>query len=252
MERVLIVPAAGRGSRLGLPLPKLLVPVNGRAMIDHLFALYAGAADRAVLVVHPTALADVRIHVAAAPWPVDVVVQEEPTGMLDAILLARPAVARHSPRRVLVTWCDQVAIRPATVSHLQAAAAPPANPSLVMPTAVAPNPYVHVVRDDDGRITAVLHRREGDEMPPVGESDAGVFEMSLDTFMDWLPQYAAAPQIGAQTGERNFVPFVAWVAARGSVVTFPCVDPAEAVGINTREDLALVEQTLRARTAGEA
>ena len=86
-------------------------------------------------------------------------------------------------------------------------------------------------------------------MPEVGESDAGVFEMSREAYLDWLPQYAGAPQIGARTGERNFVPFVAWVARRGPVVTFPCTEQGEEVGINTREDLASVERLLRARKA---
>lgn len=247
MERLLIVPAAGRGSRLGLATAKLLVPVNGRAMIDHLLTLYADVVDRAALVVHPTAVEEVRAHVAGAPFPVELFAQHESTGMLDAILLARPAVERAAPRRILITWCDQVAIHPATVGHLQAASAAPADPHLVMPTCVSPDPYVHVVRDGAGAITAVLHRREGDAMPPVGESDAGVFDMSRETYLDWLPQYAAAPQIGARTGERNFVPFVAWVARRGSVVTFPCVEPEEAIGINTPEDLAAVETYLGQR-----
>lgn len=250
MNRLLIIPAAGRGSRLGLDLPKLLVPVNGRTMIDHLFALYAPVVDRAALVVHPDAAADVEVRVASAPFPVELFMQHEPTGMLDAILLARPAVERSTAERILITWCDQVAIHPGTVSQLEAAAAAPASPPLVMPTSVSPAPYVHIVRDAHGAITDVLHRREGDAMPEVGESDAGVFEMSREAYLDWLPQYAGAPQIGARTGERNFVPFVAWVARRGPVVTFPCTERGEEVGINTREDLALVERLLRAREAG--
>ncbi len=250
MNRLLIVPAAGRGSRLGLDVPKLLVPVNGRAMIDRLFSLYAEVVDGAALVVHPSAVKEVGAHVASAPFPVELLVQREPTGMLDAVLLAAPAVELSAPRRVLVTWCDQVAIRPETVARVRAAADVPDNPHLVMPTAVSADPYVHLVRDDRGSITGVLHRREGDSMPAVGEGDAGVFEMSREAFLDWLPLYAAAPQIGALTGERNFVPFVVWAARRGSVVTFPCVEPGEAVGINTKEDLATVEQMLRARKVG--
>jgi bifunctional UDP-N-acetylglucosamine pyrophosphorylase/glucosamine-1-phosphate N-acetyltransferase len=250
MERLLIVPAAGRGSRLGLDIPKLLVPVNGRPMIDRVFSIYAGMVDSAALVVHPAAAKEVEAHVAGAPFPVELFVQQEPTGMLDAIQLARPAVELSGPRRVLITWCDQVGIRTETVARLQAAADSPDAPHLVMPTAVSGDPYVHLTRDERGGITNVLHRREGDPMPPVGEGDAGVFEMSREAYLDWLPLYAAAPQIGARTGERNFVPFVAWVARRGSVVTFPCVEPGEAVGINTKEDLATVEQMLRARKGG--
>ena len=40
-NRTLIIPAAGLGSRLGLNLPKVLVPVDGRPMIDWLVELYA-------------------------------------------------------------------------------------------------------------------------------------------------------------------------------------------------------------------
>ena len=35
----------------------------------------------------------------------------------------------------------------------------------------------------------VLHRREGDEMPAVGESDAGVFDLSRDAYERMLPVY---------------------------------------------------------------
>ena len=43
--RVLIVPAAGRGQRLGSSVPKVLVPVNGRPMLHHLLDLYAPLSD---------------------------------------------------------------------------------------------------------------------------------------------------------------------------------------------------------------
>ena len=50
MERLLIVPAAGAGTRLGVGLPKLLVPVDGIPMIARVLALYADLAARAVIV----------------------------------------------------------------------------------------------------------------------------------------------------------------------------------------------------------
>jgi bifunctional UDP-N-acetylglucosamine pyrophosphorylase/glucosamine-1-phosphate N-acetyltransferase len=179
--------------------------------------------------------------------PVSLLVQEQPTGMLDAILLARGELARGRPRRTLITWCDQVAISPATVEAVVAAAAASPEPSLVMPTCRTEYPYVHLQRDSTGRIVHVLHRREGDEMPQSGESDAGVFDLSLEAFTEWLPAYAAAPSIGARTGERNFVPFVAAVAARGTLVTVPCTAPEEAIGINTPDELARLEAHLRGR-----
>ena len=247
MERVLVVPAAGSGSRLGASVPKLLVPVNGRPMIEHLLALYTGAAEHAIVVVAPSALEPVSQQLRNQSPPVTLVTQDEPTGMLDAILLARPAVAAARPRRVLITWCDQLAILPATVQQIAAATRQVPEPDLVMPTCHGEDPYVHLTRDERGNITGVLHRREGDAMPKVGESDAGVFDLSQRCYMDWLPEYARNPAIGARTGERNFVPFVAGVARQGRVVTIPCTEREEAIGINTPEELALLEDHLRAR-----
>jgi bifunctional UDP-N-acetylglucosamine pyrophosphorylase/glucosamine-1-phosphate N-acetyltransferase len=245
---MLVIPAAGTGSRLGADLPKLLVPVNAKPMIDHLLTLYAGVADRVVLVVSAAAREQVQAALANARADVSLVVQERPTGMLDAILLAREAVTAVAPRRDLVTWCDQIAVLPGTVADVVDRARIAPEPALVMPTCRRDHPYVHLVRDPDGRIVRVLHRREGDDMPAVGESDAGVFDLSLDAYLTLLPQYAAAPEIGARTGERNFVPFVARVAAIDRVVTIPCREVEEAIGVNTPEELAMLEAHLRTRS----
>jgi bifunctional UDP-N-acetylglucosamine pyrophosphorylase / glucosamine-1-phosphate N-acetyltransferase len=247
VERVLLVPAAGTGSRLGGPLPKLLVRVDGRSMIAHLLDLYAPVVDRAVVVVSPAARAAVQNALEHRPLPAEIVVQDSPTGMLDAILLAREAVEVARPRRVLITWCDQIAVSPWTVSAVAEAARGVPEPPLVLPTCLGKDPYVHLDRDVSGRIVNVRHRREGDEMPASGESDAGVFDLSAASYLDWLPEYARAPAIGARTGERNFVPFVAWVAARGRVVTVPCSLPEEAIGINTPAELQRIEAYLRER-----
>jgi bifunctional N-acetylglucosamine-1-phosphate-uridyltransferase/glucosamine-1-phosphate-acetyltransferase GlmU-like protein len=217
-------------------------------MVAHVIDLYRDYADRIVIVVSPGAVAAVRLALATEPQ-VTLIVQEKPTGMLDAILLAHGEVSAGPARRVLITWCDQVAIAPATVGAVIAAAAAQPEPPVVMPVCRSADPYVHLVRDPDGRIVRVLHRREGDEMPREGESDAGVFDLSREAYLQWLPQYAAAPDIGAVTGERNFVPFAAWAAARGAVVTIPCRDREEAVGINTPAELGRVEQYLRTRAS---
>jgi bifunctional UDP-N-acetylglucosamine pyrophosphorylase / glucosamine-1-phosphate N-acetyltransferase len=246
MERMLIVPAAGPGSRLGGSLPKILVPVNGRPMIHHLLELYTNAVQRVAVIVHPTMVTAVRGTLGAAA---DMFVQHEPTGMLDAILLARPAVELHRPRRLLITWCDQVAIHPDTVARIRAATAPPADPPLILPTCRRTEPYTHLERDEAGRIRRILHRREGDPMPPIGESDTGVFDLSLHAYLDLLPQFARHVEQGSRTGERNFLPFMAWLSSRANVLTIPCVDPEEAIGINTPDELALIERYLRDRSA---
>ncbi len=247
MTRVLVIPAAGLGSRLGGPLPKVLVPVAGVPMIDRLLELYKHVVVRAALVLHPSFAAEVERHVKSAPVPVDCLVQREPTGMLDAIMLARDAVLKAKPFSVWVTWCDQAGVDPRTVARLARETARHPNAALVMPTVTGDTPYIHLERRD-GRIARVLHRREGDVMPSTGEGDMGLFALSLRAYRDLLPEYAAGVQAGAGTGERNFLPFIPWADARSEgVVTFPATDAREAIGVNTPADLARVEAYLRSR-----
>jgi bifunctional UDP-N-acetylglucosamine pyrophosphorylase / glucosamine-1-phosphate N-acetyltransferase len=246
-SRVLIVPAAGLGTRLGADRPKLLVQVAGIPMIDRLLALFADAVDSAVVVVHPSFEREVREHLARSVVRVTTVVQRLPTGMLDAILLAEPAVRSAAPGEVWISWCDQVAIHPTTIQRLAESVSGHRDAAVVMPTVVRAIPYIHLQRDGTGRIVEILHRREGDAMPDEGESDMGLFALPWASFTDLLPRYAREVPVGATTGERNFLPFIPWAAARHEVVTFPAVDETEAVGVNTPEELRLVEDYLAAR-----
>jgi bifunctional N-acetylglucosamine-1-phosphate-uridyltransferase/glucosamine-1-phosphate-acetyltransferase GlmU-like protein len=215
-------------------------------MLDRLLALYRGFVDRVVVVVSPAFSDQVQDHIAHRPDAnrIHCVDQASPTGMLDAILLATPVAAELNPSGIWVTWCDQVAVHPKTIARL-AGLTSRTDDALVMPTVRQQPPYIHLERDASGRIVRVLHRREGDIMPDVGESDMGLFALSSASYSDRLPQYARSVEIGRATGERNFLPFIPWLARTETVTTFPAESAMEAVGVNTPEELALVEQYLR-------
>lgn len=248
MSRVLVVPAAGVGSRLRTAVPKVLVAVNGRPMLDYLLSLYGSWVDSVVLVVHPTFTEQVRDQARQQPVVVELVEQRDRTGMLDAVLLADPIVAARAPDEVWITWGDQVGVLPSTVQRLAEAMAE-RSPALALPTVRTREPYTHFERDAAGTIVRFLQRRERDAMPDVGESDMGLFAMSREIYEGPLRDYARTIAPGLATGERNFVPFVPWMAARGRVITFPCMDEREAIGINTPEDLHAIEAWLRTRRA---
>jgi bifunctional N-acetylglucosamine-1-phosphate-uridyltransferase/glucosamine-1-phosphate-acetyltransferase GlmU-like protein len=247
MRRVLIVPAAGVGSRLHTNIPKLLVPVAGRAMIDHLIDLYDGHVDTFVVVIAPGAEPAVREHLTPRNGRILYAIQESPTGMLDAILIPATDPALRTAPIVWITWCDQIAIHPRTVRSLAAQETAMPAPDLWFPTVTRSNPYTHLARDAGGRITAILHRREGDPMPEAGESESGLFAMTGETYRRHLPEYAVSTRPGSGTAERNFLPFIPWMASRGTVRTFPSVDETEAVGVNTPEELRLIERYLTNR-----
>ena len=236
------------GSRIQLSGQKFLLAVNGRPMIDWLIDLYRAHVSRIVLVVSPAGEDAARRRAESNALPIGIEIQQEPTGMLDAILRAKGTVAESGAHRVWITWCDQVAIHPDTVARLAELSDTHADAAIVMPVAFRHTPYIHFERDGHSRIVRVLQRREGDDMPELGEGDMGLFSVSRLAYLEDLPVYARSVEPGTATKERNFLPFIPWVASGQDVVVFPCIDEMEAVGINTPEDRLVVEAYLSCRS----
>ena len=134
MSRLLVIPAAGRGTRLGFNGPKALCPVNGRTMLEHLLARYAPVVDEVVVVAAPEALDAIGTRIRTGVVPGTCVVQVRPEGMLPAIRCAAPVVERRQPDEVWITWCDQVAISATTVARLADEIAADPSAALVFPT----------------------------------------------------------------------------------------------------------------------
>jgi CTP:molybdopterin cytidylyltransferase MocA len=243
-RRALVIPAAGRGSRLGSQLPKALVPVAGRSMLCWIVDLYRHYVDGVAVVAHPSARHQIEAALASTGVPGVVVEQAEPTGMLDAVLLGCRAAAGWSPSRLWVTWCDQIAVHPATVARL--ADAEPGS-ALTLPLISRTTPYIHFDRDAAGRITAVRQRREGDAMPDRGDSDMGLFSLSAEAAASDLAVFSASAVPDDGTGERNFLPFIPWLAGRKPVAIIAATEDIEAVGVNTPDDLARVAAHLTSR-----
>jgi bifunctional UDP-N-acetylglucosamine pyrophosphorylase/glucosamine-1-phosphate N-acetyltransferase len=245
MNRLMIIPAAGLGSRLKSPVPKVLFPVNGRPMIDYLLDLYAPVVDCVILVLHPSFEQEVKRHCAKYERHIEYAYQSSPTGMLDAILIPHELVRKHQPAGIWITWCDQIAVKPETIVTLAELSNDHSDFALIFPTMSRKKPYIHFARNERNEIIEVLHQREGDELPAAGESDMGLFSLSRHAYLDLLPRFSRWNAKAAITQERNFLPFIPWLQKRAKIKTFSGKDEIESVGINTPDDLIVVEKYLR-------
>jgi bifunctional UDP-N-acetylglucosamine pyrophosphorylase/glucosamine-1-phosphate N-acetyltransferase len=236
-----VLPAAGRGSRLGLGHPKLLTPVAGRATVWSLLSSRLdGLVDHIHLVVSPADLELFERVLDEHPLgtPVTTGVQTEPTGMGDAVFRGCSTWSRADV--VLVIWGDQVHVSRETVeAGIRLHRAAPRR--IVLPLVSLAEPYVEYLFDEEGHLDAVRQTREGDRCRPGGLGDVGAFLLSTRGLVhEWERYLDEAVSRGATTAEVNFLPFLVFLAGRDwEVLRLDVADPLEAKGINTPADLEL-------------
>jgi bifunctional N-acetylglucosamine-1-phosphate-uridyltransferase/glucosamine-1-phosphate-acetyltransferase GlmU-like protein len=240
-----VVPAAGRGTRLGYDLPKILYPIAERPILAWLIDLLGSHCGRLVFVLSPEGREPVeRALPGLIPGRFDVVVQEVPTGMGDAVKLALGAVRSE---HVTIVWGDQVALRPESVDICMRLHQGRLQPDVTCPVVLRERPYIHFDRDDAGRITGLRQAREGDVMPDTGESDTGFFCFRTEALRGLLGQLRDdADARGRGTGEFNLLPVIPLAARRSLTVLTPRIMTLEeTIGVNSRDDAMVIEGFIR-------
>jgi bifunctional UDP-N-acetylglucosamine pyrophosphorylase/glucosamine-1-phosphate N-acetyltransferase len=238
-----VIPAAGRGSRLGSDAPKILQPLTDRDTIwSILHAKLAPLVDHVHLVLSP----DGARSFGPLPPNVSSSIQAEPLGMGDAIFGASAVWMRFDA--VLLVWGDQVFVSTDTLRRTLDALSSPARQA-VLPVTRMQRPYVEYLFDGT-RLTKVLQSREGDQTAPNGFSDVGTFLLATAELTQAWDRYLAQAPRGTATGEINFLPFLPFLSAQGWTMTpLEVADATEARGINTAEDLSFFQNLYRYKSS---
>ena len=241
-----VILAAGAGARMKSRLPKALHPVCGKEMIRYPVELLRQLGiDRIVVVTSPANGPDMQELLGDT---VEYAVQSKPLGTGDALLQAREALADKADNLV-VLYGDTPLVRYDTVKQMTAAHLESgAFISMLVGSVPEVNDLGQVVRDQSGRITAIVEAADGEHEPDSpGEINGGVYCFSASWLWDNLEQIAPGP-----TGERYLTSLVAAGAAAGrGIVGVASQDPGELQGVNNRIQLAQVEGDLRRRIRHE-
>ncbi|HUN58476.1 MAG TPA: NTP transferase domain-containing protein [Candidatus Binataceae bacterium] len=240
-----VVPAAGRGTRLGGEGPKLLTQIgNGQTIWSILSRNLLAVAAEVNVVVSPEGEPAIREAVEREGLAnrVFLSIQASPTGMGDAIFCGFP-IWSHADM-VLVVWGDQVFVSQDTM-RLTCALHGGAARTVILPVVRLAQPYVEYVFSSDERLEAVRESREGDVCAPDGFGDIGTFALSVEGLRVAWTQYLKQMHRGAETAETNFLPFLPYLASVGwTVRRLAVTDQREARGINTPDDLEFFRRTL--------
>ncbi|HKB96155.1 MAG TPA: NTP transferase domain-containing protein, partial [Rhizomicrobium sp.] len=125
MKVCAVIPAAGRGSRLGADVPKILAPLTEHETIwSILHARLAPLVDHIHLVLSPEGAR----AFPPPPQRVSTSIQPEPIGMGDAIFGAHAVWAKFDA--MLIVWGDQVFVSSDTLRRSLAALALPEHQAL--------------------------------------------------------------------------------------------------------------------------
>jgi bifunctional UDP-N-acetylglucosamine pyrophosphorylase / glucosamine-1-phosphate N-acetyltransferase len=112
--RAAIILAAGQGTRMKSPLPKVLHPVGGRAMLDHAIDAAEALGCQRIVVVVGTHSPEVRAHVVRRLGEDAVAIQDPPLGTGHAVRAAEQVLAGFDGE-VIVTYGDVPLLKAADI-----------------------------------------------------------------------------------------------------------------------------------------
>lgn len=232
-----LVAAAGRGSRAGLPYPKTLYPVQGVPILVRILKLMAPYDPCPTVIVSPSGKQDVAATVTGHGHDAHLVVQPEPTGMGDAVLMFDHASAADETQNLLLVWGDIPFIQPQTVASVVEAHRSNRN-DFTFATRRVNLAYTLVARDREGAVTGVVETRElGGLGSQAGEREIGLFVFRKKPVFDLLRANLPG-RTGRATGEHGFLYVIAHLAARGfRIEALPVATEQDLISLNALTDL---------------
>lgn len=232
MAVTVIVAAAGRGTRLSSDLPKSLFPIDeqGTTMLDHQMSKFMGLGINAFAVVSPLVLSLLQRDQGMGR---DFYIQDKPTGMGDALFVAREAISKSDT--VLFTWVDQLGLTSETISRTVANAE--GSLRYVVPCLTKGRPYTGLKWGANG-VVAAYETREGDKVPEGVVSDVGLFGFTNgERLVTAWDNFCGEERRGAVTREMNFLQFLPWLSSRGWEGVKIEAQASDGLSVNTQEEL---------------
>jgi bifunctional UDP-N-acetylglucosamine pyrophosphorylase/glucosamine-1-phosphate N-acetyltransferase len=229
-----VILAAGQGKRMRSALPKVLHPLAGKPLLAHVLDAARTLKPEAIHVVHGHGGAEVRsaFNGARIEW----VEQARRLGTGHALLQALPRIPRAAT--VLVLNGDSPLLRPASLKKLLKSA----GKGLAIMTSDLSDAtgYGRVLRGKSGRVERIVEERDANAQErAVREWYAGFLAGQCARLAGWLAKVANR---NAQK-EYYLTDVIRIAAASGAPVTaVKATDRWEVAGVNSREELAILER----------
>ena len=247
-----VVLAAGLGTRMKSRKAKVLHRAGGRYLIEHVLrtALALAPPERIFVVVgHQSA----EVRAAVQTSGVGFIEQTEQKGTGHALMVAADALSGpgNAPDgRLVILYGDCPLVRPRTLEGLVAAQQTSGAAGAILTAEMDdPTGYGRVLRDAGGHVMGVVEQRAGTpDQLAIREANMGLYCYLAAPF--WRHIQELRPDNPAH--EYYLTDMVEILHRAGhAIAAFHIDDPREVLGINDREELAVVDRLLRARKVRE-
>ena len=241
-NKVAVVMAAGKGTRMKSDLPKVLCEVCGRPMIEYVLDTLENAGVERILVVVGYRGELVR-KTLAHRGNLEYCEQREQKGTGHAVMMARSALANFDgPLLVVAGDCPMIQRESIEAMFAEYDREPVA---CVMGTAYKDDPkgLGRIVRDADGQFLKIVEEKD------ATDAERLITEVNMSYYLFRAPDLLSVLDLlktdNAQ-GEYYITDAPAVLLAQGKkVVALPVLKPIEGLGINNVEELAAVNQAMR-------
>ncbi|MDQ7842458.1 MAG: bifunctional UDP-N-acetylglucosamine diphosphorylase/glucosamine-1-phosphate N-acetyltransferase GlmU [Armatimonadota bacterium] len=236
-----VVLAAGQGKRMRSDLPKVLHTLCGQPLLSHVLDALEGAGLSRPVVVIGHGADSVRTVVGTRGECVE---QREPLGTGHAVMQAVPLLdAGDGP--ILILYGDTPLLRSATITALLERHRSSGAAATILTAHLAdPAGYGRVLRAPDGSVARIVEEAD------ASAGDAGVREINAGSYVfepEALREALTHLRPDNAQGEYYLTDTVAWLLGAGRKVSALPAPAEEAMGVNSRRDLAAAEAVMRRR-----
>ena len=237
-----VILAAGAGTRMKSALPKVLHPLAGRPMLQHVIRTARELKPKNMIVVYGHG--GKQVPEALSQESVQWVEQAQQLGTGHAVSQALTHL--HDQTLTLVLYGDVPLIRDATLSNLVVQAAQGALAVLTVHLA-EPHGYGRIVRDPHGHIQCIVEEKDATpHQKTITEVNTGILAVASEKLREWLSQLK---NNNAQK-EYYLTDIIAMAVHDGIAVK--SVHPSnetEVLGVNSRSQLAALERQYQRQLA---